>query len=111
MCFPGTQTALFAVMMGLVEKGDKVLVPDPYYATYEGVVRGPGADLIPVPMSGANGFHLRPDDLESAIVPGCRVLLLNSPHNPSGAVLSRAWTGCCMAVRCCVAVMLCSLMV
>ncbi len=90
LCFPGTQTALFAVMMGLVEKGDKVLVPDPYYATYEGVVRGPGADLIPVPMSGANGFHLRPEDLEAAIVPGCRVLLLNSPHNPSGAVLSRA---------------------
>lgn len=90
LCFPGTQTALFAVMMGLVEKGDKVLMPDPYYATYEGLVRGPGAELVPVPLSVANGFHLRPQDLEAAIVPGCRVLLLNSPHNPSGAVLSRA---------------------
>jgi arginine:pyruvate transaminase len=87
--FPGTQTALFAVMLGLVEKGDKVLVPDPYYATYEALVRGPGAELVPAPLAPANGFHLRPEDLEAAIVPGCRVLLLNNPHNPSGAVLSR----------------------
>lgn len=89
LCFPGTQTALFAVMSGLVETGDKVLVPDPYYATYEGVVRGPGADVVPVPLHADKGFHLQAADLEAAIVPGCRVLLLNSPHNPSGAVLSR----------------------
>lgn len=90
LCFPGTQTALFAVLMGLVETGDKVLVPDPYYATYDGLVRGPGAELVPVPLSSANRFHLRPEDIEAAIVPGCRVLLLNTPHNPTGAVLSRA---------------------
>lgn len=90
LCFPGTQTALFAVMMGLVEAGDKVLVPDPYYATYEGVVRAPGAALVPVPLRPEKAFHLQADDLEAAIVPGCRALLLNSPHNPSGAVLSRA---------------------
>jgi len=88
--FPGTQTALYAVLMGLVEAGDKVLVPDPYYATYESVVRAPGAEIVPVPMKAEHGFHLRPEALEAAIVPGCRVLLLNSPHNPSGAVLSRA---------------------
>lgn len=87
--FPGTQTALFSVLLGLVDAGDKVLVPDPYYATYEGVVCAPGAEVVPVPMRAQDGFHLRPADLEAAIVPGCRVLLLNSPHNPSGAVLSR----------------------
>lgn len=89
LCFPGTQTALFAVMMGLLEAGDKVLVADPYYTTYEGVIRGPGAELVPVPLRAEKGFHLQPDDLEAAITPECRVLLLNSPHNPSGAVLSR----------------------
>lgn len=89
LCFPGTQTALFAVFMGLVEAGDKVLVPDPYYATYESVVRGPGAELVPVKLRKENGFHLTPEDLEAAITPGCRALLLNTPHNPSGAVLSR----------------------
>lgn len=90
LCFPGTQAALFAVLFGLVEAGDKVLVSDPCYATYEGNVRAPGAELVPVPLRADKGFHLQADDLEAAIVPGCRVLLLNSPHNPSGAVLSRA---------------------
>lgn len=90
VCFPGTQTALYAVMTALVDPGDKVLVPDPYYATYEGVVRAPGADLVPVPTRAAERFHLKAEDLEAAIVPGACVLLLNNPHNPSGAVLSRA---------------------
>ncbi len=87
--FPGTQTALYAVLTGLVESGDKVLVPDPYYATYEGVVRAPGADIVPVPLRAEDGFHLRAEILEAAITPGCRVLLLNNPHNPTGAVLTK----------------------
>lgn len=90
LVLPGTQTALYTVMTGLVEAGDKVLVPDPYYTTYEGVVRAPGAELVPVPLRAEDGFHLRPEALEAAITPDCRVLLLNNPHNPSGAVLSRA---------------------
>ncbi len=87
--FPGTQTALYAVLTGLVENGDKVLVPDPYYATYEGVVRAPGADIVPVPLRAEDGFHLRAEILEAAITPGCRALLLNNPHNPTGAVLTK----------------------
>jgi Aminotransferase class I and II len=90
LSFPGTQTALFPAMLGLVEKGDKVLVPDPYYATYEALAHGLGAELVPVPLEPTNGFHLRPEVIEAAIAPRCRFLLLNSPHNPSGAVLSRA---------------------
>jgi arginine:pyruvate transaminase len=90
LCFPGTQTALFAVMLGLVEKGDAVLVGDPLYATYEGVIRSTGADRIAVPLKPENGFHMKAEDLEAAITPECRVLLLNTPHNPTGAVLSAA---------------------
>ncbi len=86
----GTQTALYAAMMALVGPGDKVLIPDPYYATYEAVVRAPGAELVPVPLDPARGFHLTAAALEAAITPDCRVLLLNNPHNPSGASLSRA---------------------
>ncbi|HEV7418113.1 MAG TPA: pyridoxal phosphate-dependent aminotransferase [Tianweitania sediminis] len=89
LCFPGTQTSLFAVLMGLLEAGDKVLAPDPYYATYEAVVRSPGAELVPVRLRASQRFHLQAEDLEAAIVPGCRLLLLNTPHNPSGAVLTR----------------------
>jgi arginine:pyruvate transaminase len=88
LAFPGTQAALTITMLSLVEAGDAVLVPDPYYATYEGVVQGAGAEFIPVPMSAENGFHLTPEQLEAAITPNAKVLMLNSPHNPTGAVLS-----------------------
>jgi arginine:pyruvate transaminase len=89
MVFPGTQTALFAVMLGLVEKGDGVLVGDPLYATYEGVIAAAGAHPVYVPMHADKGFHMQAADLEKAITPDCKVLLLNSPHNPTGAVLSK----------------------
>lgn len=90
LCFPGTQSALYAVMTGLVEAGDGVLVGDPLYATYEGVIASTGAHLIPVPLRPENRFHLQAADLERAITPEARVLLLNTPHNPTGAVLTAA---------------------
>lgn len=89
LCFPGTQTALFAVILALVGEGDGVLSGDPYYATYEGVIRAAGAHLQPVPLRMANSFIMQPDDLADAITPESRVLMLNTPHNPTGAVLDR----------------------
>ncbi|MEM7045337.1 MAG: pyridoxal phosphate-dependent aminotransferase [Pseudomonadota bacterium] len=90
LCFPGTQTALFATIMGLTGEGDGVLVGDPFYATYEGVIRASGAHPVSVPLRPEHGFRMQPDDLEAAIAPDCRALLLNTPHNPSGAVLDAA---------------------
>lgn len=86
----GTQQGLFSTLMTLVEAGDEVLVPDPYYATYEGVVAATGATFVAVPTRPENGFHLTVEALEAAITPNSRVLLLNSPSNPTGAVLSPA---------------------
>lgn len=88
LAFPGTQTALYAVMMTLAEQGAEVLVGDPTYATYEGVIRATGALPVPVPLSPARGFRLDARDVAARITPRSRVLLLNSPHNPTGAVLS-----------------------
>jgi len=90
LCFPGTQTALYAVITALAGPGDGVLVGDPYYATYEGVVRAPGAILQPVPLRIEDGFVMQPVDLARAITPQSRVLLLNTPHNPTGSLLDRA---------------------
>ena len=87
--FPGTQTALYATMRAVAEDGDEVLVGDPMYATYEGVIAASGARCVPVPLRAEDGFHLRADLLAQAVTPRSRVLLLNSPHNPTGAVLSR----------------------
>lgn len=90
MCFPGTQTTLYAVLSALVETGDEVLVGDPMYATYEGLVRVTGARVVPVPLSPARGFRIAAEDIAARITPASRVILLNTPHNPTGAVLTRA---------------------
>jgi arginine:pyruvate transaminase len=90
MCFPGTQTALYAVMMAVAEAGAEVLVGDPMYATYEGVVRATGAAMVPVPLRPENGFRMAAVDVAPLITPRTRAILLTTPHNPTGAILTRA---------------------
>lgn len=89
MCLPGTQTTLYAILQTLVTSGDEVLVGDPMYATYEGLIRATGATVVPVPLRPDAGFRIQPTDIAARITPRSRVLFLNSPHNPTGAVLSR----------------------
>jgi arginine:pyruvate transaminase len=89
MCLPGTQTTLYAILQTLVTNGDEVLIGDPMYATYEGLIRATGAAVIPVPLRPEAGFRIQPDDVAARITPRSRVLFLNSPHNPTGAVLSK----------------------
>jgi arginine:pyruvate transaminase len=90
MCFPGTQTTLFAIMGTLLGPGDEVLVGDPMYATYEGLVRATGATVVPVPLRPDAGFRMQAADVAARITPRSRVLFLNTPHNPTGAVLRKA---------------------
>lgn len=86
----GTQNGLFTALLTLVESGDEVLVPDPYYATYESIVASSGATFVAVPTTPESGFHVTAKDIEAAITPRTRVLLLNTPSNPTGAVLSES---------------------
>jgi arginine:pyruvate transaminase len=89
MCFPGTQTTLYAVLMGLLGPGDEALVGDPMYATYEGLIAATGAKMVPVPLLANAGFRIRAKDIADRITPASRVIFLNSPHNPTGSVLTR----------------------
>lgn len=89
-CLPGTQTALYAVMLALVGPGDEVLVGDPMYATYEGVIVATGATMVPVPLHAQHGFRMQAADLAARITARTRLILLNTPHNPTGAVLTHA---------------------
>jgi arginine:pyruvate transaminase len=88
LCLPGTQTALYTVLTGLTETGDEVLVGDPMYATYEGVIAASGAKVVPVPLRPENGFRINARDIAARITPQSRAILLNTPHNPTGAVLT-----------------------
>lgn len=90
MCLPGTQTVLYAVLRALAEAGDEVLIGDPMYATYEGLIAQTGATVVPVPLRPEHGFRMQVADVAARITPRSRVLFLNSPHNPTGAVLRPA---------------------
>jgi arginine:pyruvate transaminase len=84
----GTQNGLCTALLTLVQVGDEVLVPDPYYATYEGLVAASGATFVPVATLPENNFHVTAQAIENAITSRTKVLLLNTPSNPTGAVLS-----------------------
>lgn len=87
MICSGTSGALTLSFMALLDPGDAVLIPDPYFISYRQLALACGAE--PVTYDTYPDFRLRPDALERAYSPGCRALVLNSPSNPTGAVLSR----------------------
>lgn len=93
MCLPGTQTSLYVTLMGLLDPGDEVIIGDPMYATYQGLIAAPGGRAIALPLPAEKGFHLQADDIARAITPRTRAIFLNSPHNPTGAVLTRDEVG------------------
>ena len=86
---PGAKPILLFAMMALVEAGDEVLVPDPGFTAYAMQARLLGATPVPVPLREENGFDLDLRELERLVTPRTRLLVLNSPHNPTGAVLAR----------------------
>jgi arginine:pyruvate transaminase len=87
---PGTQAGLYCALQCLAGPGDEVIVPEPMYATYEAVGGASGARLVNIPLRPENGFHPDLDALARAVTPRTRMIWINSPHNPTGAVLDRA---------------------
>lgn len=90
LCLPGTQTSLYLVLTALCDPGCEVILGDPMYATYEGLIRASGAVPVPVSLDPAHGFRLQAADVAAAITPATRVIMLNTPHNPTGAILRPA---------------------
>lgn len=87
----GATEAIAAALLGLVEPGSEVLVIEPFYDSYSPVIAMAGCHRVTVPLVPAGrGFALDVEALRAAITPRTRALLLNSPHNPTGMVLSDA---------------------
>ncbi|WP_209424383.1 pyridoxal phosphate-dependent aminotransferase [Pararhodobacter sp. SW119] len=88
LCLPGTQTSLYLAFMAICAPGDEVILGDPMYASYEGLVRAAGANPVPVALRPEAGFRLGVADVARQITPATRAIFLNTPHNPTGALLT-----------------------
>jgi aspartate/methionine/tyrosine aminotransferase len=87
---PGCKIALFLAMMALLEPGDEVLYPDPGFPGYPSISRGLGAVPVPFTLSPRNYFQPDPAEVASRITSRTRMLLTNSPGNPTGTVYTDA---------------------
>jgi aspartate aminotransferase len=87
---PGSKNILHFLLLALVEPGDEVLVPDPGYPIYRSLVSFVGATPVSTPIRERNQFRLDIDELRSLVTDRTRLLVVNSPANPTGGVLTRA---------------------
>ena len=85
---PGAKMMLLSIIMSVVDPGDEVIVPNPAFPAYETAIEIALGKLVPVPLRESNEFRLRVEDLESRITPKTRMVVLNSPQNPTGGVLT-----------------------
>jgi aspartate aminotransferase len=81
--------AIFYAILGLVEKGDEVLLPDPAWVSYEPLVALAGGKAVPVPATLETDFRLTPEAVAARITPRTKMLITNSPSNPTGGVATR----------------------
>ena len=80
----GTKPLLHAALLAMTDPGDEVIIPAPHWVSHPDITRIAGAVPVAVPCPPETGFRLSPEALEAAITPRTRVLILNSPNNPTG---------------------------
>lgn len=86
---PGGKPIIFFLMLALLEPGDEVIYPDPGFPIYESMIRCLGAVPVPMPLVEERGFSVDLDRLKESLNHRTRLLILNSPQNPTGGVISR----------------------
>jgi len=86
---PGAKPIIFFTVLALLDPGDEVIYPDPGFPIYESMAQYVGAKRVPLPLKEENDFAFDPDQLESLITKKTRLVIINSPHNPTGGVLPK----------------------
>jgi len=94
----GGKQTLANALLALCQEGDEVIIPAPFWVSFPEMVRLAGAEPVIVPTTLDSGYKMSPEQLESAITDKTKVLILNSPSNPSGAVYAEEEVRALMAV-------------
>jgi aspartate/methionine/tyrosine aminotransferase len=85
---PGAKPVIFFTILALVDAGDEVIFPDPGFPIYESMVNFVGARAVPLPLRESMDFRFQSEDLRTLVSPQTKLLILNSPQNPTGGVLT-----------------------
>ncbi|HOQ51674.1 MAG TPA: aminotransferase class I/II-fold pyridoxal phosphate-dependent enzyme, partial [Candidatus Atribacteria bacterium] len=85
---PGAKPVIFLSFLLLLEEGDEVIYPDPGFPAYSSIIEFIGAKAVPLRLREENGFRVDVDELRSLITSKTKMIVINSPHNPTGSVLS-----------------------
>lgn len=88
LVLPGANMGIFYAVFCLCDPGTEVLVPDPGFATYYSSIKMCGVDAVRVPLKEEHGFRMQADDVRKLITDKTRLLIINSPNNPTGAVMT-----------------------
>lgn len=86
---PGGKPTIFFTYMALVEEGDEVIYPNPGFPIYESLIHFLGAKAVPLALREEKDFRLDPDELADLITDRTKLIVLNSPHNPTGGMLEK----------------------
>ena len=86
---PGANVGIYYAVFTLCDPGEEVLVPDPGFATYYSSIKMCGVNAVRVPLKEEHGFRMQAADVRERITDQTRLLILNSPNNPTGAVMTR----------------------
>ena len=86
---PGAKPFLFFGVLATCNPGDEVIYPNPGFPIYESVIRWAGATPVPLPLTEESGFAFSADDLAERLTPKTKLVILNSPANPTGGVVPR----------------------
>ena len=85
---PGAKPIMFYAMMATIDEGDEVIYPNPGFPIYESVINFLGAKAVPLPLREDKEFRFDLADLEARITPRSRMVIINSPQNPTGGILT-----------------------
>jgi len=87
---PGGKPVMFYLIFALVDRGDEVIYPNPGFPIYESLINYVDAKPVPIPLKEENDFRLDVDELESLVTPKTKLLIINSPQNPTGGSLTKS---------------------